>query len=148
MRQQNARLPHIKPVATASLLWQPLPPIGQNCAAPAASERQVALVLANYPNKDGRLANGVGLDTPASAVYVTDTFARGWIMMCRIFPQDSADLMAQIMAGPTNWLTDRADRSGGRNLSLATIWNSIKPCPTLCARVSKSVGGILADPFL
>jgi cobaltochelatase CobN len=28
--------------------------------------KTVALVLANYPNKDGRLANGVGLDTPAA----------------------------------------------------------------------------------
>ena len=36
----------------------------------SASERQVALVLANYPNKDGRLANGVGLDTPESAIYI------------------------------------------------------------------------------
>ena len=27
----------------------------------------MALVLANYPSRDGRLANGVGLDTPASA---------------------------------------------------------------------------------
>ena len=27
-------------------------------------ERKVALILANYPNKDGRIANGVGLDTP------------------------------------------------------------------------------------
>ncbi len=30
------------------------------------AERRVALVLANYPTRDGRLANGVGLDTPAS----------------------------------------------------------------------------------
>ncbi|MCF2969686.1 cobaltochelatase subunit CobN [Synechococcus sp. Nb3U1] len=30
------------------------------------SERRLALILANYPNRDGRLANGVGLDTPAS----------------------------------------------------------------------------------
>jgi cobaltochelatase CobN len=29
------------------------------------AERKVALILANYPNRDGRLANGVGLDTPA-----------------------------------------------------------------------------------
>ncbi|MGK7917468.1 MAG: cobaltochelatase subunit CobN, partial [Prochloraceae cyanobacterium] len=28
--------------------------------------RKIALILANYPNRDGRLANGVGLDTPAS----------------------------------------------------------------------------------
>ena len=28
------------------------------------AERRVALILANYPNRDGRLGNGVGLDTP------------------------------------------------------------------------------------
>jgi cobaltochelatase CobN len=32
----------------------------------SAGERKVALILANYPNRDGRLGNGVGLDTPAS----------------------------------------------------------------------------------
>ena len=32
--------------------------------------RRVAVVLANYPNRDGRLANGVGLDTPQSLVDV------------------------------------------------------------------------------
>lgn len=30
-------------------------------------ERKVALILANYPNKDGRIANGVGSDTPKAA---------------------------------------------------------------------------------
>ncbi len=29
-------------------------------------ERRVALVLANYPNRDGRIGNGVGLDTPSA----------------------------------------------------------------------------------
>ena len=33
-----------------------------------AKDRRVALLLANYPNRDGRIGNGVGLDTPASAV--------------------------------------------------------------------------------
>ncbi|MDX1541660.1 MAG: cobaltochelatase subunit CobN, partial [Geminicoccaceae bacterium] len=32
------------------------------------AERRVAVLLANYPNRDGRIANGVGLDVPASAV--------------------------------------------------------------------------------
>ena len=31
-----------------------------------AGDRRVALIMANYPNRDGRLANGVGLDTPES----------------------------------------------------------------------------------
>ena len=38
-------------------------------ATPPA-ERRIALVLANYPNRDGRIGNGVGLDTPAGAVEV------------------------------------------------------------------------------
>lgn len=37
--------------------------------APAA-ERRIAVLLANYPARDGRIGNGVGLDTPASAVAV------------------------------------------------------------------------------
>jgi len=31
-----------------------------------AAQRRIALVLANYPTRNSRLANGVGLDTPAS----------------------------------------------------------------------------------
>ena len=32
--------------------------------------KRVALVLANYPTRDGRIGNGVGLDTPASALVI------------------------------------------------------------------------------
>ena len=39
------------------------------------SDRRIALVLANYPNKDGRIGNGVGLDTPASAIDVLRALA-------------------------------------------------------------------------
>ena len=31
---------------------------------------KVAIVLANYPNRDGRIANGVGYDTPASTIAI------------------------------------------------------------------------------
>src|SRR5205814_1951200 len=37
--------------------------IGLRRSLPA--NRRLAIVLANYPNKDGRIANGVGYDTPA-----------------------------------------------------------------------------------
>jgi cobaltochelatase CobN len=33
-----------------------------------AAERRIALVLANYPHRDGRIGNGAGLDTPASII--------------------------------------------------------------------------------
>ena len=83
------------------------------------SEKKVALVLANYPNKDGRLANGVGLDTPAATVGVLKRLAEDGLSVSDL-PSDSDTLMASILAGPTNWLTDRADRTGGERLSLET----------------------------
>lgn len=79
---------------------------------------KVALVLANYPNKDGRLANGVGLDTPAATVGVLRGLAEAGYAVGTL-PKDSDTLMQQIMAGPTNWLTDRSARKGGVRLSLA-----------------------------
>lgn len=33
-------------------------------------ERKIAIILANYPNKNGRIANAVGLDTPASCINI------------------------------------------------------------------------------
>ena len=38
-------------------------------------ERRIALILANYPNRDGRIGNGVGLDTPASAIAILRALA-------------------------------------------------------------------------
>lgn len=33
-------------------------------------ERRIAIILSNYPNQDGRIGNGVGLDTPASLHHI------------------------------------------------------------------------------
>ncbi len=79
-------------------------------------ERKVALILANYPNKDGRLANGVGLDTPEATIHSLNLLATAGYTVTP--PDSSRELMDQIMAGPTNWLTDRADKDGGASLSL------------------------------
>jgi cobaltochelatase CobN len=38
--------------------------------ATKAPERKIAIILANYPDKDGRIANGVGYDTPASTIAI------------------------------------------------------------------------------
>ncbi len=79
-------------------------------------DKKTALVLANYPNKDGRLANGVGLDTPAATVHVLNLLkSEGYAVTP---PADSATLMQKIMDGPTNWLTDRAEKEGGEHLPL------------------------------
>ncbi len=69
-----------------------------------APQRRVAMVLANYPNRNGRLANGVGLDTPASTALML-----GWLAEAgydlgdpRALPSDGAALMDRLLAGRSN----------------------------------------------
>ena len=70
------------------------------------AERRVALVLANYPARDGRLANGVGLDVPASAVAVLRWLAEAGYRVVDL-PPDGDALMARLREGPTNALHRR-----------------------------------------
>src|SRR6516162_4320413 len=69
--------------------------------AKPAGERRVALVLANYPNRDGRIGNGVGLDTPASAIAILRALAGAGYRIAGA-PEDSETLVRQLLAGPTN----------------------------------------------
>ena len=74
-----------------------------------AHERNIAIVLANYPARDGRLANGVGLDVPASCVEVLSALGQAGYAVADA-PTDGAELMARLAAGPTNELAGRASR--------------------------------------
>ncbi len=65
------------------------------------AERRIAIVLANYPNKDGRIGNGVGLDTPASAVAILRTLKGAGYRVTDI-PETGAELMGQLFSGPSN----------------------------------------------
>ena len=66
-----------------------------------AAERRIALVLANYPNRDGRIGNGVGLDTPAAALNVLRAMAAAGYRVDGI-PTDGNALVERLTAGPTN----------------------------------------------
>jgi cobaltochelatase CobN len=65
------------------------------------AERRVALILANYPNRDGRIGNGVGLDTPASAIAILRALAAAGYRTGDM-PGDPKTLIARLLAGPTN----------------------------------------------
>jgi cobaltochelatase CobN len=62
-------------------------------------QRRVAIVLANYPSRDGRLANGVGLDTPQSLIDVLGAM-RGADYGVDDFPGDTASMMQLLQGGP------------------------------------------------
>ena len=113
-----------------------------------APRRRVALILANYPNRDGRLANGVGLDTPASTVAVLGRLAAEGHAV-EGAPATAEALMARLLAGPTNWLPDRAAREGGERLPLADYraWYARLPAPVR-ERVEARWGPPEADPFV
>lgn len=65
------------------------------------SERRVALILANYPNRDGRLANGVGLDTPASCIEILKALQQQGYRVENI-PENGDELIRRLTAGVTN----------------------------------------------
>ncbi len=112
------------------------------------AEKRVAVLLANYPNRDGRLANGVGLDTPRSCVDLLRAFDGAGYHVTNA-PTDSADLMQQVQDGPTNWLADRADRSGGERLSLEAYEAFYKTLPwDLRLSVEDRWGLPQNDPFV
>ncbi|NDW03779.1 cobaltochelatase subunit CobN [Jiella pacifica] len=67
----------------------------------ANGDKRVAILLANYPNRDGRLGNGVGLDTPAGTVEVLKAM-RGAGYPVADVPADGNALIAHLTAGPTN----------------------------------------------
>ncbi|MCG3268706.1 cobaltochelatase subunit CobN [Yoonia sp. I 8.24] len=111
------------------------------------ADKKTALILANYPNKDGRLANGVGLDTPAATVHVLNLLKSAGHQVTP--PADSAAMMEQLMAGPTNWLTDRADKSGGEFLTLATYQEHFDALPwEVKEQITSRWGQPADDPFI
>ncbi|MCH9675816.1 MAG: cobaltochelatase subunit CobN [Gammaproteobacteria bacterium] len=109
------------------------------------SERRVAIILANYPNRDGRLGNGVGLDTPAGTVNVLRALAQAGYSLAQI-PQDGAALIERLQRGPTNAATD--GRVIENTIARATYdeWFTTLPSDVQSA-VSTRWGDPASDPF-
>ena len=67
----------------------------------APADRKVAIILANYPIKDGRIGNGVGYDTPASTVAILDAMkAAGYGV--GYYPATGNGIIEELQHGPTN----------------------------------------------
>ena len=112
------------------------------------SEKKIGLILANYPNKDGRLANGVGLDTPTSTIDLMRFLSKnGYSVSC--IPKSASELMDKIMSGPTNWLTDRHQKRGGVRFSLQKYKAVLKTLPFEVRQLIKERWGEPeSDPFI
>ncbi|TZG27793.1 cobaltochelatase subunit CobN [Sphingomonas montanisoli] len=113
----------------------------------AKADRNVALVLANYPNRDGRIGNGVGLDTPASAAAILKALGDAGYDVGNA-PTDGAALMAIMLAGVTN-AADSRDRPTEVRLSLADYRAAFDAMPAgVRVAVDERWGDAAADPFV
>jgi cobaltochelatase CobN len=72
-----------------------------NLANTPVKDRKIALILANYPNKDGRIANGVGLDTPASCIKILEALQQEGYTI-RDIPRTADELIQRLTKGITN----------------------------------------------
>ena len=112
-----------------------------------AGDRRIALVLANYPNRDGRIGNGVGLDTPASAVAVLRAMAAAGYAVQGI-PDDGDALIRRLQRGPTNDPRALAGRAIEESLSLIDYMAFFSGLPdAVRRRVTERWGAPEDDPF-
>jgi cobaltochelatase CobN len=107
-------------------------------------ERKVALILANYPHRDGRIGNGVGLDTPQSAINVLRALKADGYRVEDI-PADGDALIRTLLGGPTNAARGReADETfprGDYGMFFATLPRSVQD------RVNERWSAPECDPF-
>ena len=65
------------------------------------ADKRLALILANYPAREGHIGNGVGLDTPASIVTILQLLREQGYRLDAI-PADGDALLRELLQGVTN----------------------------------------------
>ncbi len=111
-----------------------------------AGQRRVALILSNYPARDGRLGNGVGLDTPASAITILQGMRAAGYDVASI-PADGTALMEALTANVTNELERNDVRPAQQSLALRDYHAFLATLPaTLVAAIDARWGPPERDP--
>ncbi|MCI3946041.1 cobN/magnesium chelatase family protein [Pseudomonas syringae] len=81
------------------------------------ADKRVALILANYPTRDGRIGNGVGLDTPAAALNILRAMqVEGYPLAA--LPDSGTELIQQLLGGVTNDLDSIDQRPCQQSMAL------------------------------
>ena len=135
-------------------------------ATPRA-DRKVAFVLANYPIRDGRLANGVGYDAPESTARMLMALDRAGYSLSSTgpkplplegrgwgggsfpprYPTDSADLITRLTSGPTNANPQRGHSDAVLPLSrYAELFDALPE--EIRSAVTARWGDPATDPFI
>ncbi len=105
--------------------------------------RKVAIILANYPNKDGRIANGVGYDTPASTVAILNAMTSDGYAVAA-YPQTGNGIIEDLQKGTTNAGASRSSPA----LSLVDYLTHFAGVPgPVRTQITERWGDPSRDPF-
>jgi cobaltochelatase CobN len=81
------------------------------------ADKRIALILANYPTRDGRIGNGVGLATPAAALNIRKALQQQGYPVEEL-PDSGTALIHQLLGGVTNDLDSLDARPCAQSLAL------------------------------
>ncbi|TXR51007.1 cobaltochelatase subunit CobN [Phyllobacterium endophyticum] len=110
-----------------------------------STARRIVLIMANYPNRDGRLGNGVGLDTPAGTWQILNSMREKGYPVADV-PAHGDALINHLMAGPTNAASD--GREIRETISLNQYRSFFEKLPQMIqAAVVSRWGEPDADPY-
>lgn len=82
------------------------------------ARKRVGLILANYPTRDGRIGNGVGLDTPAAALNILRALQAEGYPVPATLPDSGTALIHALLGGVTNDLDSLDQRPCHQSLGL------------------------------
>ncbi len=112
------------------------------------AQKKLALILANYPMSEGRIGNGVGLDTPASALVVLQALAEHGYEVGDL-PQDGDALISLLTQGVTNDPATRTVRPALQSYALADYLAQLAQLsPEIRSALDERWGAPEADPTL
>ncbi|MDY7560297.1 cobaltochelatase subunit CobN [Pseudomonas sp. CCC3.2] len=110
-------------------------------------QKHIALILANYPTRDGRIGNGVGLDTPAAALNILRAMqAQGYPMAP--LPESGTALIHALLGGVTNDLDTIDQRPCQQSMALDDYLAAFSQLPLANQHaVTARWGAPQADPM-
>ncbi len=95
------------------------------------TEKRIALILANYPTRDGRIGNGVGLDTPASTIEILNAMSRAGYPV-EGAPETGNGLIQELLGNVTNDLDSLDFRPCQQSLALDKYQHYFAALPDEC----------------
>ncbi|MGH1542025.1 MAG: cobaltochelatase subunit CobN [Arenicella sp.] len=96
-------------------------------------DKRVALILANYPTKDGRIGNGVGLDTPQSTINILHAMQQSGFPVAEI-PSDGTELIKTLLGSVTNNPNTLHQLPCWQSISLEEYQHHFQQMPRSCQK--------------